>query len=256
MERNFSILWDSQYHPARSHLAELTRVQDGTGRIYSACAVVADLETGRTYRAIFARDRTPQWERAQGAKAAVDSLCLLLDGRALPDSHKAELRTWALARFQDLYRAALAVDFDPARYPLADAPQSPLLDRQADAQAERLAVKNRALQANRAASPDVLAQYRADLEAAPAVAFLAGDGIQAVGAIVLRESPGALHPWRVHFLNLQSGGYHGGNYCGTYADGLAAFADKLQRYDPTQGLRDAAQAQGLNLETVSNGEAA
>lgn len=115
---------------------------------------------------------------------------------------------------------------------------------------QREAVKRRALEADRRAEHGVLCRYAADLEAAQAVAFMAGDGIQAPGALVVRHVDGA-HPLAVHFLNLQCGGYHGGTYCGTLAEALESFRERLGRFDPTGGLREAAEAQGLNLETVS-----
>jgi hypothetical protein len=65
-----------------------------------------------------------------------------------------------------------------------------------------------------------------------------GDGIQAPGAIVIRETGRDLHPFVVHFANTQCGGYHGGEYCTTRREADETALDKIRRYDPTKALRN------------------
>jgi hypothetical protein len=70
-----------------------------------------------------------------------------------------------------------------------------------------------------------------------------GDGIQAAGAIVLRQLPdGSGSPFVVHFRNdddsrrIGRPAYTGGDYCETLAEAWQAFADKIRRYDPAGTL--------------------
>lgn len=65
-----------------------------------------------------------------------------------------------------------------------------------------------------------------------------GDGIQAPGAIVIRETGRDLHPFVVHFANTQCGGYHSGNYCTTRSEAETVAAERIERYDPTRKLRN------------------
>ena len=62
-----------------------------------------------------------------------------------------------------------------------------------------------------------------------------GDGVQAPGAIVIRDL-GGVHPFVVHFANTQSGGYHSGSYCQTLDQAIARFNERKGRYDPTGDL--------------------
>ena len=118
-----------------------------------------------------------------------------------------------------------------------------------EARAERAAVREHALAANRLPDPALIKRYALELANAEAVAFMAGDGLQAPGAIVTRRVRGEERA--THFLNLQTGGFHQGDYAETYAEGLADFAARLARYDRTGGLREAADRQGFGMETVS-----
>lgn len=62
-----------------------------------------------------------------------------------------------------------------------------------------------------------------------------GDGIQAPGAIVVREV-GGYSPFAVHFANTQCGGFHGGQYCKTLEEARSYAAKRAARYDPTGDL--------------------
>lgn len=62
-----------------------------------------------------------------------------------------------------------------------------------------------------------------------------GDGIQAPGAIVVREV-GGYQPYAVHFANTQYGGFYGGQYCDTLEDAREYAAKRAGRYDPTGDL--------------------
>jgi hypothetical protein len=62
-----------------------------------------------------------------------------------------------------------------------------------------------------------------------------GDGMQAPGAIVIREV-GGYHPFAVYFANTQCGGYCHGDYCETLDEAQEAFVAKCNRYDPTAAL--------------------
>lgn len=66
---------------------------------------------------------------------------------------------------------------------------------------------------------------------------MAGDGIQAPGAIVIRRlEHNKRHPYVVHFRNDQCGGYCDGDYCENYLDAWEAYDRKCKRYDPTGDL--------------------
>lgn len=60
---------------------------------------------------------------------------------------------------------------------------------------------------------------------------MCSDGIQAPGAIVLRDV-GGYHPYVVHFFNVQDQGYYHGSYCTTMEKAISTFHDKCKRYDP------------------------
>ena len=81
------------------------------------------------------------------------------------------------------------------------------------------------------------------IEAAKAAAFAAvdfhgmdGDGIQAPGAIVVREVNGGVDKYAVHFANTQSGGFHGGYYTNSIVEARAELRERARRYDPTGDL--------------------
>lgn len=59
-----------------------------------------------------------------------------------------------------------------------------------------------------------------------------GDGCQAPGALVIRETGRSLHPFVVHYFNSQDGGYYSGSYCKTEAEAITAMDERLPRYDP------------------------
>lgn len=67
---------------------------------------------------------------------------------------------------------------------------------------------------------------------------MAGRGMTAPGAIVLRQIENPHHPYAVHFRNdadSEAKGapvYYYGDYCETEAEGEQAFRDKVRRYDP------------------------
>lgn len=114
----FSIVWDSSLrNPAA---AALIRPADGTRALYRAAAVVR-LPDGRELRACLQRDRA---DKARGERAA-DSVVFYRNGRRCPDNHYSAAREFALAAFRDLYRAALAVDFDESApgWPAVDYPR-------------------------------------------------------------------------------------------------------------------------------------
>ena len=56
-----------------------------------------------------------------------------------------------------------------------------------------------------------------------------GDGVQAPGYITLCHIPGA-HPFVVHFLNVQDGGFHSGDYCKDDVSARRVFAHRSERY--------------------------
>jgi hypothetical protein len=53
-----------------------------------------------------------------------------------------------------------------------------------------------------------------------------GDGVQAPGAVVMCEIPGA-HPYVIHFFNAQDGGFHSGDYCKTRVEAEEAYAKRV-----------------------------
>lgn len=71
-----------------------------------------------------------------------------------------------------------------------------------------------------------------------------GDGVQAPGAVVIRDV-GGVHPFVVHFANTQSGGYHEGSYCQTLEKAIARFNERVSRYDPTGDLNRSFNGLGL-----------
>lgn len=97
-----------------------------------------------------------------------------------------------------------------------------------------------------------LIQYGQSMTQARALYPMAGDGIQAPGALIIRALPdNDIHPFAVHFLNLQSGGYHAGDYCETLAEAESAYASRCRRYDPTGRLNAAWRASGLRFVSES-----
>ena len=67
---------------------------------------------------------------------------------------------------------------------------------------------------------------------------MAGDGAQAPGAVVLRRVAG-YHPFVIHFANLQSGGYHMGDYFKTLKEAYPVFDKRKDYADPTGNLNKA-----------------
>lgn len=99
-------------------------------------------------------------------------------------------------------------------------------------------------------SPEMLSKYADAMDKAVNLYLMAGDGCQAPGAIITRFEAGALHPWRVHFLNLQCGGYHAGGYHETESGAFEEFKERCLRYDKTGGLHHAIKASG-NKELIN-----
>ena len=84
-------------------------------------------------------------------------------------------------------------------------------------------------------------RYAECLANAERVHLMAGDGIQAPGAIVLRLMPNPDRGYRVQWLNLQAGGFGDSSYdIPTRARALDEFAAMVRRYDPTRALSKAA----------------
>lgn len=56
---------------------------------------------------------------------------------------------------------------------------------------------------------------------------LRGDGVQAPGTVVLVQYWDTYTVW---FHNRQDGGYHAGDYCDNYQQGVEAFCKRVLRY--------------------------
>jgi hypothetical protein len=61
--------------------------------------------------------------------------------------------------------------------------------------------------------------------------YVRGDGFQAPGAVTLCKIDNPLHPYVIHFFNMQDGGFHSGNYCKTRAEAEEAFGKRALRFN-------------------------